>query len=137
MLIDEKLLIGNDELIKIVKSLLGSLLNGFTSIEIEPVSQSMNQIYFQDLIYVINKSLTLISRLLSKNKNVRPGSSNPQFQIMAALSSFIEKTSNGGQLLIKIVINLLKVSNNGTAKQKFDCFLNIRSYVSLYPSSIM
>lgn len=136
MLIDEKLLIGNDELIKIVKNLLGSLLTGFTTIDIEATSMSMKPIYFQDLIYVINKSLTLISRLLSKNKN-RQGINTPQFQIMDALSSYIEKKSNNGQLLINIVINLLKVSNNGTAKQKFDCFLNIRSYVSLYPRSIM
>lgn len=97
----------------------------------------MEPLYFQDLIYVINKSLTLISRLLSKNKNLRSNSNNPQFQIMADLSAYIEKTSNRGQLLINVVIDLLKVSDNGTAKQKFDCFLNIRSYVSLYPSNIM
>lgn len=34
MLIDEKLLIGNDELIKKVKNLLGELLAGFTRIDI-------------------------------------------------------------------------------------------------------
>lgn len=56
---------------------------------------------------------------------------------MADLSSYIETISNNGQLLINIVINLLKASNNGSAKQKFDCFLNIRSYVSLYPRKIM
>ena len=116
MLIDEKLLIGNDELIAKVKSLLGELLEGFFNVDIQEISQNMDQIYFKDLIYVINKSLTLISRLLSKNKNIRQPLSNPQYQIMSALSQFIEKISKNGQQLIKVVINLLKVSNNGTAK---------------------
>jgi hypothetical protein len=42
MLIDEKLLIGNDELINKVKNLLGELLAGFTNIDIEGVSKSMD-----------------------------------------------------------------------------------------------
>jgi hypothetical protein len=116
LLIDEKLLISNEELIKKVKDLLGELLTGFTNIDIKAISLNMDPIYFQDLIYVINKSLTLISRLLSKNKNIKPIPNNTQFQIMANLSAFIEKITNQGQLLIKVVIDLLKVSDTGTAK---------------------
>lgn len=88
----------------------------------------------------MNKSLTLISRLVSKTKSIKEisrGRDVPQYKIMENLAFFIEEETNKGQDLVATVINLLQVTPTTNPKQKFDCFLNIRSYVTFYPHFIL
>ena len=84
----------------------------------------------------MNKSLTLISRLLVKSKNVREMVRNreyPQYKVMIILENFLEDETIRGKKLVSTVINLLQVTSISLPKQKFECFLNVRSYINAYP----
>lgn len=52
---------------------------------------------------------------------------------MKVLTKFIEENTGGGELLVNLIVQLLKNSDDDSPKHKFDCFTNIRSYMELYP----
>jgi len=88
MLVDEELLNNNEKLLHRVKKILKHFLNGIDTINLIELknNNSIHPLYFTDLLDVMNKSLTLISRLLQKTKNIKEVSRHrdawPQYKIM-------------------------------------------------------
>lgn len=125
-----------------VKRILKEFLKGFDIIKLKDIKEkkSLIPLYLTDLLDVMNKSLTLISRLLQKAKNVRELSRNreyPQYKVMDILATFFEEETHRGKKLVNTVINLLQITSISQTKQKFECFLNIRSYINAYPHLMM
>ena len=144
LLIDEKVLINNPVLIERIKRILKNLIQGFTVIDYQDLKARMHPTYFDNLFYVVNKNLALVSRLVSKCKMNRiqanrDMSDNARLQIgvMQNLTKFIEDNTSQGSDLVALIVSLLSTSDNKEPKQKFDCFTNIRSYMSLYPEFIL
>jgi hypothetical protein len=138
MLVDEELLNQNEKLLGRVKRILKYFLRGIDQIKLKEIKKNelLHPLYFTDLLDVMNKSWTLISRLLQKTKNMKDLQRMrdfPQYKIMENLANYFEELTGNGVKLVNTVITLLQVTPTSACKQKLDCFLNIRHFINFYP----
>lgn len=96
MLVDEELLNQNEKLLGRVKRILKYFLRGIDQIKLKEIKKNelLHPLYFTDLLDVMNKSWTLISRLLQKTKNMKDLQRMrdfPQYKIMENLANYFEE----------------------------------------------
>lgn len=71
LLIDEKILNDNKVLLDRVKGILNDLLQGFCQLDYKTLKGKMDPVYFDNLFFVANKNLSLVSMLIKKCKMKR------------------------------------------------------------------
>lgn len=135
----------------VIEALLKIDLNRFKEEQsIENSRRKIQPIYYEDTIYMMNKIMSLISKLIQKNKSPPSGSVQGQGgqqknqSIAQKLADKIENLTEKGQKLVNLVVDLQKLSSHSSPtlswklpSQKFDCFLNIRGFSSVYPNLIL
>lgn len=125
MLIDEKIADQNKSFLEpIIQKFVKTVLDGLSSIDLDRFKKDQDQegsqtkihaVYFQDAVYIMNKTISLVCRLLQKVKNqqsqsqaqnLTPLEASKKDQVMSKLSRFIEDTTERGQRLVNLVVGL-------------------------------